>query len=293
MSRTVGAKNIALWESRSIIPTTSSNEIKHLASAVSSTPLREFECTITNQRNYLVWIDTRHQELTKLKSAKKARAPKDSTFRKYRWYAEQQALFEAVNAFEVFYKRTFINLGKALRAYIPPDKIKGTVDARILWAVRGKESVPALIFEHQLFHDLDQVDKTSQMLIEARRYNAANPTSGMRSTVKALQAAFQIRHTLAHNQGYVTTSDSAKFEFAGYTANKFEVIDPQKDQTSEALRRFLVQEAKQYSEWILDATSEYLTKLQRETGVQLRQVTFNRLDSTLGKTPKLSALPWT
>ena len=294
MTRTTGAKNIVAWDKRLTVPTTSSADIKHLASTASSTPLAEFDSTISHQRNYLSWIDTRHTELTKLKktAAGSAKGPKDATFRKYRWYAEQQALFEAVNAFEVFYKRTFINLAQALRAYIPSERIKGAVDAKVLWVVRGKASVPALIFEHQLFHDLEQIDKASQMLIDGRRYNIANPSKAMRLTVKALQAAFQVRHTLAHNQGYVTTSDSAKFEFAGYTVQKFEVIDPKKEQTGEAIRRFLLQEAKDFTNWILDAAAAYLDKLNKDTGIVLRNASLNRLESSVGKTANLSALPW-
>lgn len=295
MTRTVGAKNITQWEKRSTVPTTSSVDIKHLASSTTATPLVEFESTISHQRSYLSWIDTRHSSLTQLRKAakKNARGPKDATFRKYRWYAEQQTLFEAVNAFEVFYKRAFIALAQAIRTYIPPDRIKGAVDARVLWAIRGKTSIASLIFEHQLFHDLEQIDKATHMLVESRRYNIGNPTKAMRPTVKALQAAFQVRHTLAHNQGYVTTSDSAKFEFFGYGAQRFEVIDPQKEQMGEAIRRFLVQEAKDFTNWILDATAAYLGKLQKETGVVLRKPSFHRLQSTLGSTANLVALPWT
>lgn len=294
MTRTAGAKNVIAWEKRSTVPTTSSAEIRHLSSTASSTPLAEFENTISNQKNYLSWIDTRHDELLRLKKAVKpnGRGPKDATFNKYRWYAEQHALFEAINAFEVFYKRTFINLALALKDYIPPDQIKGAVDAKVLWALRGKASAPTLIFEHQLFHDLEQIDKTSQMLVEGRRYNSSSPTKAMRPTIKALQAAFQVRHTLAHNQGYVTASDSAKFGFVGYNVKKLEVIDPQKDQTGEAIRRFLKQEAGDFTNWILDTTSKYLEKLQRETSTPLRIGTLNKLQTTLGQTPALTSLPW-
>lgn len=286
MVRTVGSKNVVTWEKRSEVPTTASADIKHLASTASTTPLAEFVSTLSHQKNYLTWIDTRHEELSKLKKTK------DSTFRKYRWYAEQQSLFEALNAFEVFYKRTFINLGKALRAYIPSERISGNIDARILWSVRGKSSVASLIFEHQLFHDLEQIDKASQMLVDKRRYNIKNPSKPMRPTVMALHAAFQVRHTLAHNQGYVTTSDSAKFQISGYKIEKFEVIDPEKEQTSEAIRRFLKQEAQDYTTWLLEAATAYLKKQQKDTGIELRKATLKRIENSIGKNANLSKLPW-
>lgn len=286
MTRTTGAKNIIAWDKRSSVPTTDSTQIKHLFTSATSNPLREFQNSMSHQRNYLSWIDTRHEELSKLKKTK------DSTFKKYRWYAEQQTLFEAVNAFEVFFKNTFIVLGEALKAYIPAEQIKGSVDARIVWTLRGKTSAPALIFEHQLFHDLEQIDKASYMLIEARRYNTSNPSEAMRSTVKALQGIFQIRHTLAHNQGYVTTSDAAKFQLVGYSVKKLEVIDPQKDQTGESIRRFLQQEAKSYTAWLLEKTACYLGKYHQQTGIELQGASLNRIEGAFGKNASLSALPW-
>lgn len=63
------------------------------------------------------------------------------------------------------------------------------------------------------------------------------------------RAIFQIRHTLAHNQGLVTASDSAKFSFHGYLAVSSEIIDPAKDNLGESVRRFLRKEAADYTDW--------------------------------------------
>lgn len=293
MTRTAGAKNIVPWASRLEIATTARRDIRHLAKSSYPRPVDEFKQVIEHQRRYLAWIESRHKQLMTLKKGvlKNKRGPKDAVFEKYRWYAGQQTLFEAVNSFEVFYKQTFINLAAALRRYVRADKIKGAVDAKVLWAMRGKASVSALIFEHQLFHDLEQADKCSSMLVDSKRYNPGSPSAAMKPIVRGLQGAFQIRHTLAHNQGYVTTSDCAKFTFIGFTTEQFEVIDPLKENTGEALRRFLLQEAKDYTEWLLNATADFLQKAHHD-GLPLIPATLKRLDTTLGSNAKLSALPW-
>ncbi|CAA9447803.1 MAG: hypothetical protein AVDCRST_MAG58-602 [uncultured Rubrobacteraceae bacterium] len=140
------------------------------------------------------------------------KGPKDAVYRKYRWYAEHLTLLEAINSFEVFYKQTLIALASALREFVPPGNIKGAIDGRVLWSTTGEVNIAALLFEHQLFHDLDNVDKATQMLINARRYNVNNPKSPLNETVKAIQAIFQVRHTLSHNGGLVTGSDSTKLK---------------------------------------------------------------------------------
>lgn len=294
MTRTSGSKNIKAFEKCRVIATTSSAEIRHLAKAIGATPLQEFQGLLDHQTSYLKWLDARHTELleAKKKLNSQNRGPKDAIYKKYRWYAEQQTLFETINAFEVFYKRTFINLAQALRPYIPADCIKGNIDAKVLWSMRGKASVPALIFEHQLFHDLENVDKTTNMLVESRRYNVGNPSKSMREKVKALQAVFQIRHTLAHNQGLITTSDSAKFGFHGYSATSNEIIDPTKSDAGKSVRRFLRQEAVDYTQWLLDVTAKYLRKISTENGTPLKSQTRARIEKKLGFSAALNALPW-
>lgn len=74
------------------------------------------------------------------------------------------------NAFETFYKTTMVRLGREIRRYVPPSRIKASVEARVLWNISGATSIPALIFEHQLFHDLDTIDEVTQMLVNAKRY---------------------------------------------------------------------------------------------------------------------------
>lgn len=294
MTRTSGSANVVSFEKRSGIETTSSTDIKHLAKSSGSTRCKEFHDLLNHQSNYLKWIDTRHEELqsAKDKLTPGGKGPKDSTYRKYRWYAEQQVIFESINAFEVFYKQTFIKLATALRLYIPSENIKGSVDSKILWSIQGKTSVPALIFEHQLYHDLDQIDKVSAMLIGARRYNINSPAAGMAQKNKSLQAIFQVRHTLAHNQGIVTTSDSAKFKIHGYSSSIGEAIDPTKNNFGESIRRALKQEALDYTEWLINASAVYLEKLHNSSGIVLRKQTLIRIQKTIGSTTKLEALPW-
>jgi hypothetical protein len=121
MTRTAGSKNVKSYKERSKIETTSSTDIKHLTKSSNSTRCQEFIDLLNHQSNYLKWIDKRHEELLKI-----AKAPKDATYKKYRWYAEQQIIFEAINAFEVFYKQTFISLAKSIGLYIPSENIKGS-----------------------------------------------------------------------------------------------------------------------------------------------------------------------
>lgn len=239
MARTTGAKNIANWTQLTSIPTTTSQEIRHLAASSGVTALAEFENALDHQSRYLSWIDTRHEALLAMKGTKYTSkgGPKDQTFRKYRWYADQQQLLEAVNGMEVFYKRSLVRLAEAIQSYVPADKIKGSIDAKVMWSMRGKVSVPALLLEHQLFHSTDQVDQSTHMLIDAKRYMSSNPSAVMRPTLRGLQTAFQVRHTLSHNQGLVTSSDAAKFRLIGCSAQEGQVVDPQKDRMSESLRK--------------------------------------------------------
>jgi len=116
MARPVGAKNIVPFEFRTAVPVTAAQDVKHLANHVEANPLEQFKALVRNQRNFLDWIDSRHNALVSLKKQATGRAngPKDSTYRKYRWYARQLALLEVINGFELFYKKSMINLGIAL-----------------------------------------------------------------------------------------------------------------------------------------------------------------------------------
>lgn len=294
MSRVEGASNIVAFVKRTKIATTSTKTIKHLARAVTATPCEQFKATLRHQNNYLDWIDSRHHQLIEAKAElhSEGRGPKDATYRKYQWYAEQVTLLEAINAFEVFYKTTFINLARALRRFIPPDRITGSVDAKVLWINQGKTSFPALIFEHRLYHDLEQVDRVSAMLVDARRYTPNSVNSARRDLVVALQAIFQIRHTLSHNQGRITQSDKAKLRVFGYSAKSGEVIDPSKEHLGRSIRTLLEMEANEFSDWILESTAHFLQSRSKKEDMELSSKLKEQIEKLVGKHASLERLDW-
>lgn len=292
MSRPAGSKNIQQFQERTVVGTTSSTAVKHLANSATASPLEELSSLLKHQQNFLTWIDSRHDQLMAAKRDAGQNGPKDAVYSKYRWYSEQQLLLEAINAFEVFFKRTFIALAEPLRRYVPPEKIKGAVDAKTLWASGRQRSLVALIFEHQLFHDLEQIDNNANMLIGQRRYKPNDAKSPLRKRVRALQCIFQIRHTLSHNQGYVTTSDAAKFKSIGWAVKASEVIDPTKDHLGTVIRDLIKLEAREFTDWLLGATAKMLADYSDERNELLPLRLRDRIESAVGKHAGITALEW-
>ena len=296
MGRPKGATNIVRFEKRSQIETSSSKEIRHLAN-LGPSPLKQFKDLLRHQENFLNWIDDRHRDLQDAKRAitgmegGRKKGPKDAVYRKYRWYAEHHTLLEAINSFEVFYKQTLIALASALREFVPPGNIKGAIDGRVLWSTTGEVNIAALLFEHQLFHDLDNVDKATQMLINARRYNVNNPKSPLDETVKAIQAIFQVRHTLSHNGGLVTGSDSTKLQVHGYDAIAEEVVDPTKEHLGKVILDLLRDEATAFTDWLRKETIQSLHAVsQRNLQIPLSKKAV--LSSQLGGGKEWDSVPW-
>lgn len=294
MPRKPRTGNIKSFDKRNSVATTDGQEILHLARQSGLTPLDQFEAQLRNQKNYLAWIDSRHSELLEAKRQLNpdGRGPKDAVYRKYRWYAEQQSLLEAINGFEVFYKSTFIELSRSIRRYVPAQKIKGNVDARVLWVSQGSASFISMIFEHQLFHNLETIDDMTAMLVGARRYMPNNVKNPLRQRVQAIQCAFQTRHTLSHNQGKVTQSDRAKFASLGYEAAHSEVIDPSKDHLGVVIRDLLILEAKEFTAWLLQNTANFLSEQNKNSGVVLEAKIKLRIERRIGTHPAITALPW-
>lgn len=296
MPRPKGSANIVRFEKRRKIETSSSKEIRHLAN-LGPSPLKQFKDILRHQENFLNWIDDRHRRLQEAKKTLiekeggQQKGPKDAVYRKYRWYAEHLTLLEAINNFEVFYKQTLIALASALRELVPPGNIKGAVDGRVLWSTTGEVNVASLLFEHQLFHDLDNVDKATQMLINARRYNVNGPSASLAETVKAIQAVFQIRHTLSHNGGLVTESDSTKLKVYGYDVLVEEVIDPTKEHLGKIILHLLRDEATAFTEWLRKKTIEYLQKAAKRN-LQIPSSKKEILSSQLGGGKEWDTVPW-
>lgn len=296
MARTKGAINVVPFENRDGIETSSSGEIRHLANPDAS-PLKQFQKLLTHQQNFLKWIDTRHddlrdaqKELSELKGGSK-KGPKDAVYRKYKWYAEQLTLLEAINNLEVFYKQTLIALASTLQELIPPENIKGTIDGRVLWSMTEKVSPASLLFQHQLFHDLDKVDQATSMLVNKRRYNVNDVNSPLKDRSKAIHAVFQIRHTLSHNGGLVTESDGTKFQVYGYEASVNEIVDPTAQDLGKAILRLLETEAVDFTEWLRKSTIEYLHRA-TQRNLQVPESKREHLQNFLGNDKEWSRIQW-
>ncbi len=299
MARPKGAVNITPFENRDCIETSNSQEIQHLAK-LGVSPLSQFKGLLNHQKGFLNWIDDRHtklqditKELNELRGGHKG-GPKDATYRKYRWYAEHLTLLEAINGFEVFYKQTLIELASILKELIPPANIKGQVDGKVLWSMTGEVDVASLLFEHQLFHDLDNVDKATQMLINARRYNVNAPKPLLKERLTAIQAIFQVRHTLSHNGCLVTGSDSTKLKVLGYDAPINEVIDPTKNRLGETISTVLKSEATDFTDWLRKSTIKYLQEV-TQRNLQVPSSKRSKLQNLFqlgGGNKEWDAVPW-
>lgn len=294
MGRKKGAKNFTPFIDRNTVETTNAQDIRHLAKQPDETPLQQFQSIIKHQKNYLDWLSSRHTELQDAKAqlTQSARGPKDATYKKYKWYSEQATLLEAINGFEVFYKNTFIALAKSVRLFVPTSQIKGNVDSKVLWASVGGASFVSLIFEHQLYHDFEKIDEVSNMLVQSKRYTPSNRNSPLRPRVLALQAIFQIRHTISHNQGRFTQSDKAKLASFGYEANIGEIIDPSRNYLGRSIRELLLDEAESFTNWLLKACASYLLSRNTNEGIELPNSLKERIEKNVGTHPDIAQLPW-
>jgi hypothetical protein len=115
----------------------------------------------------------------------------------------------------------------------------------------------------------------------------------MVKTNKNIAAIFQLRHTLSHNYGLVTTSDNQKFKAHTKRAITGEVIDPRKDGFGKAVSEFLIQEAEAFTEWLLESTASYLKQLNSKEGITLDQKLQKRIGKFIGTHRDVASLPWT
>lgn len=279
------------FEERSEVETSHASLLRYVAD--DGPPRERFHRLLTHQSNFLHWLDQRHtqlttakQEIAQLTGAPPTRGPngpKSETFRKYQAYSEQLVLLEAINGFEVFFKTTFVELARCLKLYIPDVRVKGTADARALWLYGGAIDPVSVLFESRLFHDVDEIDKATQMLID-QKYYAGGHDVIRQQRLQAMKCIFQIRHTLSHNSGVVTHSDSAKYALIGFKATPSEFIDPSADGLGVVVLEFLRDEADEYTEWIRGATVAYLITEMRRTGSSVPQGIRESLQACLGGT---------
>lgn len=270
--------------------------------------MAQFHGILRHQRNFLKWIAKRHamliqsgEEARKDKEGDKRKGPagaKTATFEKYLWYAEHLVLLESINAFEKFYKDTFTRLGAILQGYVQPDPGRNvSINARQLWAITGEtllpSIVPTLVFEHQLFHDLDEVDRATDMLIGKRRYNRKTKPNPLAGPSKALRGIFQIRHTLSHNCGMVTKSDQGKFKEAGFVVAENEAIDPTKNDLSVTILKRLRREATDFTAWLRTETASFLCSCITDRNLTVPIAKRTELEDLLGTDNCWATVTWT
>lgn len=305
--RTKGSKNIKPFGERSAVPTSASTNVSHLSS-IDGNPLRQFTGLLNHQANFLAWVDERHETIVSLKkqiynleqrpAGKGAIGAKAATFVKYRWYAEHLVLLEGINAFENFYKSTFSKLGTLLQPFVQPDADRViSINARLLWSIAGEtilpDLVPTLVFEHQLFHDLDEVDRATDMLVGKRRYNRKTKNNPLADRIRAIRGIFQIRHTLSHNCGMVTKSDQAKFKELKFTLVQNEVIDPSKDNLSLAIFKELEREASDFTSWLCQETAAFLSNCIASRNLVVPLTKRRELETLLGTNVCWDRVAWT
>jgi hypothetical protein len=260
MSRTKGSTNIAPFGTRTEIPVSSAQAIQLRGANLG--PIEQFKATVDHQRNYLKWLQSRHDKIIELNAEvvqgqtgqpPTRKGAKDATHRKYLWFAECMALLDVINAFEFFYKSSCIDLAMALANIIPSSQIKGSIEARFIWESQGY-SPQHLLFEHRLFHDLKYVNEATQMLIGKSHYQL----QASNDTYRCIHAIFQIRHTLSHNSGQMTQSDATKLRALGFAACPDGAIDPGEGSFREAVFRFLINEATSFTSWLERETLTFI-----------------------------------
>ncbi len=258
MPKTKGAKNITPFTSRTTVPVSNTQAIQFRGERLS--PLEQFKASVNDQRNYLKWLQSRHEKIIDLNAElvhkKTGHSPtrkgaKDATHRKYFWFAECMGLLGVINSFEFFYKASCIELATALADIIPLEKITGSVEARFIWQSRGY-SAQHLLFEHRLFHDLKNVNEVTKMLV-GQTYYQPNQVA-----YRYIHAIFQIRHTLSHNCGQITQSDATKLKILGLEAARDGVIDPGEECFGEAIFRYLIDEATNFTKWLETQTVDLI-----------------------------------
>jgi len=255
--------------------------------AAEGSPLERYRTLLRHQANFLKWVEQRHVQLTAAKEeiatlkgtppTTGPNGPKSETFRKYQAYSQQLVLLEAINGFEVFFKNTFIELARCLRPYVQDERVSGSVDARALWMYGESIDPVAVLLESRLFHDTEQIDKVTHMLVGKKYYSSAADARR-----KALRCIFQIRHTLSHNSGVITHSDASKFALLGYKAKPDEFISPANDGLSLVVFEFLEDEAAYYTDWLRTQTIDYLVSCMNRLSAVLPVETREGLIACLG-----------
>lgn len=305
MPKTKGAKNIKPFTKWPSIPTSSRSAVKHLSS-IKGGPLDTFLGLLKHQENYLKWIESRHTQVLQLKkelinckspgSTKKARV-KEATYAKYRWYTEQVLVLESINSFETYFKTTIVRLGVILQPYVypHPDRIL-KISSKELWGIVGEklysDMVPLVEFEQQLFHNLEDVDRATDLLIGKRRYTPNISTNPLAESIRAIRGMFQIRHTLSHNAGRVTKGDRAKYLTIGLTITENEVIDPTSGSLSRAMSKTLATEARDFNDWLRSETAKYLAHCIANRGLAVPSVKRAELEKLLGKDTCWDTVTW-
>jgi hypothetical protein len=148
------------------------------------------------------------------------------------------------------------------------------------------------MYEHQLFHQVDQINEATRQLVHGAWLPDGTVSADKERLRRGLPLAFQVRHTLAHNRGLVTKNDAARFRVLGVSVTSGEYIDTTKDKLYEALSEFVTEAMSSFHAWCQGATAGYLTKANKERAVPLPIATRTAVVSVIGDDKVFDPLPW-
>ena len=223
------------------IPTTKLSDIKKLSSQENMTPLNKFLNTLTNQKNLFNWVEKKVNDIDnindKLKSISnnyRYRTARNETYNQYLWYLRKICLLEAINAFETFYKDSVISLSKILLDNINLDKIKGSIEKSLIIKLNPNDVIN-VVFESELYHSTSKINEITQLLFSNCEDSSfylkiEKPTKNPKNLkykeeAENIDIIFQLRHTLSHNNGFVTISDAKKIRRLSGNVKERETLD--------------------------------------------------------------------
>jgi len=300
MARPPGSKNMIRFLDRKRIPTSRHTDVSYYPS--SKNPLTVYQGQLSNARNFLLWLDKTQEALRstisdlnvylEANNVTSRRGPKGATSGKYKWYSQQLTLLESINGFESFVKQSLIVLTDLIAQFLKHTRFNGTVDVSRLIESSTPVSVGKLLWEDQLFHHPDSIDDATNKLIGAKLYTINRMTEENYPRGRALLCAFQIRHTLSHNCGYVTQSDMMKFRHIRFQVDQDQLIDPSKDQLGEAVLQFLEREAELFNAFLILETANSLNRILRSNGESIPWSKRRDFEILLGRSSNWDNLPW-
>lgn len=268
------------------IPTTSLQEIKGFSNFENLTTLQIFKKQIDKQKNFFKWLDSKIDtidELVEKSKGEKKNTARNRSYAQYLWYLRKLLLLDIINSFETFYKNIAIDIANILTIYIDEIKVKGSVEKSLILKASDSDIIN-LIFESDLYHSISSINDITNVFFQycsskqfySNDMRTENCTKKIRckNDINKINLVFQIRHTLSHNNGFVTVSDAKKIKVLSGKVKEKETIDPSKNidiknkqkntrviSYHEAICKFLYQEASEFNDWVIERLEESLDRI--------------------------------